>query len=290
VSEPVKTDFGWHLIKFHGTKKENGQTKYHASHILLRLKPSSESLAKIKATAEEFASQSQKVGFEKLAGQKDLDVLGTGLFKKNDFLKDFGSNSPAHQFAFEAKVGAISTVIETPSGYAVCKVAEQKPAGIKSLEEMENFLAKELNGQKALVLAFQKATQIYLTMKPGQTLSQLAQENQLKLSHTGTFTVQDISVSGVGISPEFQGVAFSLTKENPRSKPVRGKFGAYIIELASKEAPSDSVFAAMQDSLTSELLNERQSETYNQWLSDLKRQAKIEDFRQQAALVDEENL
>jgi len=290
ISEPVKTDFGWHLIKFHGTKKENGQIKYHASHILLRLKPSSESLAKIKAAAQEFASQSQKAGFEKLAGQKQLNVVSTGLFKKNDFLKDFGSDSPAHRFAFESKVGEISPVMETPTGFAVCKLVEQKPAGIKSLEEMQNFLAKELNGQKALELAFQKATQIYLSLKPGQSLSQVAQNHQLKLSHTGTFTVQDISVSGVGISPEFQGVAFALTQEHPISKPVRGKFGAYILELASKEAPPDSLFTAMQDSLTSDLLNEKQSEIYNQWLSDLKRQAKIRDFRQQQAVVEEENL
>ena len=255
ISEPVKTDFGWHLIKLHGTKKEKGETKFHASHILLRLKPSRESLAKIKAEAEEFASRSKKVGFEKLASQKQLTVVSTGLFKKNDFLKDFGSNSPAHRFAFEAKVGEVSTAMETPNGFAVCKLVDQKPAGLKSLDEMQNFLAKELNSKKALDLAFQKATQIYLSIKPGQSLSEVAKAHQLTVNHTGTFTAQDISVSGVGISPEFQGVAFALTKENQISKPVRGKFGVYIIELASKEAPSDSVFTAMQDSLTKDLLN-----------------------------------
>ena len=290
ISEPVKTDFGWHLIKLHGTKKEEGQAKFHASHILLSLKPSQETLAKIKAETEQFSSQSKKVGFEKLAGQKQLSVVSTGLFKKNDFLKDLGSNSPAHAFAFEAKVGQVSPAMETPSGFAVCKLVDQKPAGIKSLDEMQNFLAKELNGQKSLDLAFQKATQIYLSIKPGQSLSQVANAQNLKLSHTGTFTFQDISVSGVGISPEFQGVAFALTKENPISKPVRGKFGAYIIELASKEAPPDSVFPAMQDSLTNDLLSERQAEIYNQWLSSLKRQAKIQDYRQQQAVVEEENL
>lgn len=289
LSEPVKTSFGWHLIKLLETKKEKGETKYHASHILLTLKPTKETLAKIKTRAEEFASQSKKIGFENLVTQKKLTPASTGLFKKNAFLRDFGSNSPAHTFAFDAKVGEVSQVIEIPNAFVVCKLVDRKPAGLKTLDEMQEYLAKELSGKKTLDLAFQKATQIYLSINPGQTLEQVAQTQQLKVNHTGTFTAQDMSVSGVGISPEFQGVAFVLTEQNRISKPVRGKSGVYIIELASKESPPEAIFTAMQDSLTTELLNERQAEIYNQWMNNLKRQSKIQDFRQQT-LAKEENL
>lgn len=289
ISEPVRTSFGWHLIKLWETKKEKGETKFHASHILLTIKPTEETLAKIKAQAQEFASQSKKVGFEKLVTQKQLTPANTGLFKKNAFLRDFGSNSPAHIFAFEAKVGEISQVIETPNAFVVCKLVDRKPAGLKTLDEMREYLAKELSSKKTLDLAFQKATQIYISIKPGQTLDEVAKAHQLIVKHTGTFTAQDMSVSGVGIAPEFQGVAFALTEQNRISKPVRGKSGVYIIELASREAPPESVFTAIQDSLTTALLNERQAEIYNQWMNNLKRQSKIQDYRQQA-LREEENL
>lgn len=184
LSEPVKTSFGWHLIKLLETKKEKGETKFHASHILLTLKPTKETLAKIKTRAEEFASQSKKIGFENLVTQKKLTPASTGLFKKNAFLRDFGSNSPAHTFAFDAKVGEVSQVIEISNAFVVCKLVDRKPAGLKTLDEMQEYLAKELSGKKTLDLAFQKATQIYLSIKPGQTLEQVAQTQQLKVNHT----------------------------------------------------------------------------------------------------------
>ncbi len=289
ISEPVRTNFGWHLIKLSETKKEKGVQKFHASHILLSLKPSPETLAKIKAQAEEFASQSKKAGFEKLASEKKLSIASTGFFNRNAFLKDFGTNSPAHAFAFQGKAGEISPVLETANNYVVCKLVEQKPAGVKSLAEMENYIAKELNAKKTLDLAYQKAQNIFAEIKSGKKLDEVAQTHQLKVSHTGTFTAVDANVSGVGNAPEFQGAAWALTETDRISKPVRGKFGVYIIELVSKQAPSDSVFLAQQDSLGAELLQDKQSQIYTNWLNNLKRQAKIQDFREQF-FREEENL
>ncbi|MDP2959922.1 MAG: peptidylprolyl isomerase, partial [candidate division Zixibacteria bacterium] len=54
ISEPVKTEQGWHLIKVLEKKKTKGEKELHASHIFLKIEPSEETLTEIKNKIDEF--------------------------------------------------------------------------------------------------------------------------------------------------------------------------------------------------------------------------------------------
>lgn len=82
MSEPVKTQFGWHLIKVFDIKEDEKGKEIKASHILLKTQISQETLDQLKLEAEEFVSRAEKSDLAKVAGEEKRQVYQTGWFSK----------------------------------------------------------------------------------------------------------------------------------------------------------------------------------------------------------------
>jgi peptidyl-prolyl cis-trans isomerase D len=279
ISEPVKTEFGWHLIKLLEKKKTKGEEEFHASHILLKIVPSEETLTEIKNKIDEFTLNARKAGFDIAASDEKLPVKESGLFVKGSFIPKLGLSEEVNQFVFDNKPGKISDPIESQSLYYVVQIKERKPAGVPSLSEAELLVKDELLKQKLGELAYQKGMRIYEEIRKGKDFRKVAEESKEKVMDSGEFT-RNSFVPGVGKDPEFIGSAFALST-NQISPPVKTDQGTYILQLVSKSAVNDSTLKIQGDSLTIQLLRKKQSDFYTQWFENLKKSAKIEDFRNQ---------
>jgi parvulin-like peptidyl-prolyl isomerase len=80
-------------------------------------------------------------------------------------------------------------------------------------------------------------------------------------------------------SPEFKGAAFALTQKGQISPPVKTDKGTYILKLISREEINEDDFSVVKDSLTNQLLIEKQNQVFSQWYTQLKENSKLEDFR-----------
>ncbi|MFH0931527.1 MAG: peptidylprolyl isomerase [Candidatus Zixiibacteriota bacterium] len=279
ISEPVKTEQGWHLIKVLEKKKTKGEEEFHASYIFLKIEPSEETLNKIKNQIDEFVLKARKVGFDIAASDEKLAVKESGLFVKGSFIPKLGLSEEVNQFVFENKPGKISDPIESQFLYYVVQIKERKPAGIPSLSEAELLVKDALLKQKLGELAYQKGMRIYEEIRKGQEFKKVAEESKEKVMDSGEFT-RNSFVPGIGQDPEFIGSAFALST-NQISPPVKTSQGAYLLQLVSKSIVNDSTFQVHSDSLKLELLRRKQSDFYSQWFQNLKKNSKIEDFRNQ---------
>jgi parvulin-like peptidyl-prolyl isomerase len=70
-----------------------------------------------------------------------------------------------------------------------------------------------------------------------------------------------------------------LNPQNRLSPPIKADRGAFIIEFVSKSGVNDSLFASVKDSLGSAVLQNKQSQVYQDWFAQLRKSAKIEDYR-----------
>ncbi|MGB3093218.1 MAG: peptidylprolyl isomerase, partial [Candidatus Zixiibacteriota bacterium] len=129
ISEPVKTQFGWHLIKVEEKRGEGDDQEVRASHILLKITPSDATLDMLKETSEDFADRVRKSELSEMAEGESLSVSETGWFTQEGHIPGIGRNIQVDEFAFEKGEGTVSDLIETARGFYVFQIKEKRPAG-----------------------------------------------------------------------------------------------------------------------------------------------------------------
>jgi peptidyl-prolyl cis-trans isomerase D len=278
MSEPVKTEFGWHLIKVFDERKNGEEREIKASHILLKTRISQETLDQLRLKAEEFIDQVKKSDFVKTAEEQNLPVYETGWFFKKSYIQGVGVNTEVDEFAFENKVGKTSEVIETPGGFYVFQIKERRPAGISPLEEAKVVIKQKLSKAKADSLAYAEAQKIYDQIQSGKTLEKAAKDNDAIYKETDQFS-RNSFVPEIGKVPEFIGASFSLNSQNRLSPPTKTDLGTFIIEFVSRTRIDDSLFFSIKDSLSSVVLQNKQTQVYRDWFTQLRKSAEIEDHR-----------
>ncbi len=134
VSEPVRTSFGYHLIKVHDVRENQGEIK--VAHIMKMFPREGEfDKAALKAEIDlVYNKLLQGESFEELVKQHSDDkrsVAENGempWFAANRMISEF--SGPA--FALE-NIGDITPPVETPFGYHIIKKLDQRP--VPSFEE-----------------------------------------------------------------------------------------------------------------------------------------------------------
>lgn len=137
--EPVRTAFGYHLIKV--TDRRPRIPEIRASHILIELKPGFTSEDSAKAL-EKILSIKEKIDmgedFSELAKEFSDDV-GTknqggdlGYFSRRMMVQPFD------EAAFNLEIGQVSDVVKTQFGYHLIKLTDKRP--IKTFAEEKDIL------------------------------------------------------------------------------------------------------------------------------------------------------
>lgn len=277
ISAPVRTAFGWHIIKLTDRKREDGKEKVRASHILLKVKPSPETLTYIRGQAEGFARAVIQRDFYQVATEKGLSIKTTGFFPQGDYVPTVGPLKEAISFAFEHQVGDISPVFEDDKGYYVFRILEKAGEGILPLKEVRKQVKKALIQEKRMRLAEKKAQRARAALSRGKNLRQVAREMSVKVKVTPSFSRKDY-IPGVGRVPEFFRVAFAL-KKGEISPVIKTEKGYYLIRLVEKQPANKKKFLQEKENLRQELLQEKQLTAYTTWFEGLKKKAKIKDYR-----------
>jgi parvulin-like peptidyl-prolyl isomerase len=285
ISQPVKTQFGWHIIKLTGRRDsqeqgltENPETEYRASHILLKVDPSQATIAAVEEKANNFIQDAVVYGFKESAEVFDLPVSETKPFAEGGFIPGLGSVPALSTFAFSAKVEDISEPIPARSSVMVCQLKERIPEGYTPLEEVSERIERALTNERQTEKAFGHATELAMKISAGEPFSEVAAEDGRQVQETDYFARSQF-IPKVGSDPDFIGNAFSLSDSKPLSGAIKARSGAYILKFVDRQEPDSTQFAAQQDSLMQATLDKERREIWSRWVSSLKSEAQIQDYR-----------
>ena len=194
-----------------------------------------------------------------------------------------GSSYPALQKIFQLEVGQITEPIETPNGYQIVRMKEKKDGYIPQYEETKDKVVEAWKMSEAKKLAKQKAEKDLAAVKEAfkdvrrPDFAQTAKNLKLEIQQTPVFGRGEY-LPNIGISKDFQDIAFSLTTEDRLAKKIAETEKGFCILHLDSTIPAEKVeFNKDRDKLTDNLLTQRKAEKFNEFLTQLRAEAKIVD-------------
>jgi parvulin-like peptidyl-prolyl isomerase len=283
ISAPFRSQFGWHIVKMTGkrmTKGPDGKEKpeYQASHILIKAEASNKTLADIEQKMNNLKADAETNGLKKAAEEYGLTMTESRPFPKGPSVPGVGQNQQLNDFAFKGKPGDISDVVSVRSGFFLIQIERRTPAGIAPYNDIKERLQSTILRERRVDLAHKRGEELVDQMSRGKTFQQIALETGKPILETGLFTRSQF-VPKIGSDPDFIGAAFSLSPSKPYSKAVNSRTGSFILKFVEHQPMDANQFTVAADSLTNEMITSKRKDVWSRWISNLKQNAKIEDFR-----------
>lgn len=284
ISEPIKTQFGWHIIKLHEKKEESeknpGQTesklvkKAHASHILIKAELSRETMDELYNRLESFRVSANKVGFLKAAEDLQIPLRQAQPFFRGKNIQFIGNNPQVSDFAFENELNAISDLMENNSAYFVVQVAQILPAGPSTFEEAQEKVQLDLLKYKVMTLCRDTANAIWADIQAGTPIDQAAKKHGDEYKELEPFKRNDF-IPEFRRDPQAIGAAFSLTTPEQMTPPSEHSQGMVIIKLIERTTPDLTEFNAKRDSVYYNIVMHKQQDLYTRWFDNLVKNSEI---------------
>lgn len=276
ISEPVLTQFGWHIIKVEKVNEEYTTSFEDAKdRIIAKLKE--ERARNLAYNDAETVYDSLKEGdnLSTVAADRNLPLQTTDFFTQKGPEAGKMNRSKFASASFSLPVMGISDVLDLGDGYYLIQPIEKIPEEIAPFATVAEKVKDDLIKQKQDEIANTQASELLSMLKNGEPLSEAVKKYNLTVSTTDFFKRND-SIPTIGYEPELIQTAFELS-ENKKypEKPLKGQRGYYVIMFNERKLPSPEDFEKQKDMIRKRLEQQKKYKTYETWLAELKKNSQI---------------
>lgn len=266
----VQSQFGFHIIE---VLNQKGKSEKRAVAIVQRaIEPSSKTYQVIYGKADEFVRRVKSIeSFDELVAEQGLNKRLASNLKEND-RTIAGLDSPREvvRFAFNAKKGEVSKVIEMGNTFVVAVLTAIRDKGNTPIEDIREELEAEVRKEKKAELFMKEFAAIGAT-----DIQTVADKMNLPLEVKENVALSANAIPGMGREPEVIGAA-SVLAPNTLSKPIKGQQGVFVFAVEGRaEAPAIDSYAANARTLNASLSSRVDFEVFEA----LKKKADVKDNR-----------
>ena len=278
ISDPVKTQFGWHVIKVEETRGAADSLEVHARHILIEVRPGRDTLDSLRVVAEEFAEIAEDVGFDSAVNQRDLQSQDSEFITAGSFFPLLGNSTSGLVNKFlRGSPGDVSSVYENDQGIHVFALREIREAGPRPLDEVKPQIEVSLKTKKKVEVAAGRLTEVMGQIKTGKSLEEAAEFFNLTVQTPQPFARTGF-VPSVGNRNAFVGAAFRLST-GQTSEIIKTDRGAYILRVEERQSVDKTGLESAKGTLLQQVLSQKRQEVFTVWFADLRENADIVDYR-----------
>ncbi|MDZ7859711.1 MAG: peptidylprolyl isomerase [Candidatus Krumholzibacteriota bacterium] len=275
ISDPVKTEAGYHLIKVEDKKTENGEEKVHARHILMKVTPGYETQDSLSTIVRNVIEKVESTSFEE--GVKALGLSTKEIqLTRHSFIEGIGYSPKISDFAFNHDKGSVSSAIETNNSIYFLKILKIIPESKKPFEEIKDELKDKVIKEKLEHGALEKSKKLRKEALDG-SLESMAENNNLQVVETPLFT-RNNPPEGFNPNSLFT-KACHLLPLNTLSKPVKVSNSYYIIIVTERTEPDMTKFSENREEIITEIRRNKTRQVISDWYSELRDNAEIKDYR-----------
>jgi peptidyl-prolyl cis-trans isomerase D len=277
ISEVIKTQFGYHIIRLEEIKAASTQSLAEASEKITAILQRKE--------AESLAFQVANDAYEGIIGAGSLGKYNEGrpeiVVQQTDFFSK--SNGPASlkndkQFLekiFELNKGELSSLIKGQSGYLIAFVDDKKEPEIPEFSAVKTTLEKDYRKMKSQELAETAAKELLSSIKEGKSFESAAQEKGLTVKESGLMAQKSGEEKNNFPAGLLQS-AFLLSSTSPLPEtPGRAGDDFYVYSFLQREIPKMPESSDEMKKYRDNLQRAKQQQLIAAWLRHLEVDAKI---------------
>jgi len=282
ISDPVKTAFGYHIIKLEerGEPDSSGEYKIRARHILLKDGPSNETLDALSEKAEQVKTALTGKSFSAAAlDGLELSVVqidSTGLFKRGDTPPKIGYLSGAGAFAFTRKVGEVSDVLDNQEAFYVLGLREKAKKGLMPLSTVRDRIVDAIRDSLAMKEAKVYAASVREKAKGGATLQDIKNGDGRIVAGLAEDQTPGGYIPQLGAAAKIAAAAFNLP-DGAVSGLVEEKTGYGFVRVVKsvERAPFDFAGNPQARQIAEVMKMQERQSVYGEWFRELHGGAKV---------------
>jgi peptidyl-prolyl cis-trans isomerase D len=267
ISELVKSSYGFHIIRV--DDKQEAHVK-SLDDVKAEIEPAlkhqkAQQIAQ--KQADNLLKGARATTLDAAAAKQNIPVITSDFFARRDMLPGLGPSPQLMEAVFAAQEKAQPDMAPTSQGTAVYELLAIKPPATPTFEEIRTRVEDEFKNEQSRSLLTQKAQELSDRAKAAHDLKKVAKDLGATMK-TSDFVPPDGQVPEVGSMSGQAAVAFTM-KPGEISAPITSGSNAVVLQVLENQSPTDADFAAKRDQIRDSLLQGKQQERFELFVSNL---------------------
>jgi peptidyl-prolyl cis-trans isomerase D len=284
ISDIVETQFGFHVIKVEKIEPAHTRTLEEVKdEITFQLQKQKGNELAFTGATEAYEKIILAGSLEKFSQQNtDITVDQTEFFprkspEKSGFTEGM-INEPAFlNAAFTLNKGELSSLIETPKGYAIIFATDKKVPEIALLDDVKEQVQQDYISEKSDTMAREKAESMLTSLKEQGSVDLVAEATKhgKTLENSGYITRKGPTDST--LPAQIITLGFELSDESPYPEEIVSSNGTYyVFRVMEMRQPSPDLYTEKEKEFKTALLERKKGTLLASWLANVRSKAEIE--------------
>ena len=225
--QKVTSQYGIHLIIV--DQKSKAVEKVQIATVLREVEASNATYRNIYTLASKLRSESNNyTTFKASAKEANKRIrYGNNITRASRSVMGLKDSKELIRWAYKAKAGQISDVIEVDEQFIVASLTAVKEKGYRTVDEVSANIKAQLIKEKKAALIIEK---IEAAQANSKTITSLAAKMNSSIKTANDLTFNSYSVPQAGVEPKLVG-AIAATEKDAISKPIEGNRGVYVFKV-----------------------------------------------------------
>jgi peptidyl-prolyl cis-trans isomerase D len=282
ISEILREEKSLHIFRVDKRypDKETGREKIHYHEIALRVQPGADAIRVAREQVNAYSKEAKREGVAAVATKHGLRTYQSDFFIEGQSGNQLFDRFPDMEiWCFQAKPGEISRPIPTENGWYLYQILDHRDAGVPPLEAVEKEARALLIHSLKTAKAEEAAKQARASVLAGMSLSDAAKHYRAFASGEAKSITRNGYITGMGRDPKSVGTLFALPVKS-WSPVLSSQAAVFIAYIDAHTTPSEDEFQKQAVQIRTSLINERRQVVFVEWMHDLRKRAKIVDYRE----------
>jgi len=282
ISDIVQEERSIHIFQVmsRGINPDTKRETVRYREIAMQVNPGPNAVRAIRELTTKARKEAEREGFGPVATKHGFRTFDSQFFSMgqsgNQMLERFPD---VEAWMFQGKIGSISRSVPSENGWFLYKILERREEGLRPLDKIQREVKLAVIRSLKLDRAREAAAQARAALATGGADASVA-----AAGHGRAVVADVVNRSGfIGAAqarePKVVGMLFG-SRSTTWSQPLTGDGAVYLALIVERTTPTEEEFRSKEQQIRESLLNERRQALYTEWMQDVRRRAKIKDYRE----------